>query len=184
VELKEKINEKTRDIPVLLLSVSGEANKSEGLRLGAVDFFKKPIDFNRLNMRIKSLTSRKKVMIIENEIEILRLMELKLGSLGYEVIKIENGINAVAIIKEQKPDLIMVDYLLPKKDGFEIIEDLKNSEHTAHIPIIVFSGYINEDFGKMEIIGADKFSGGQFSLNELTREINIVLENRNNKKRG
>jgi DNA-binding response OmpR family regulator len=174
---KLKQNKVTRRIPVLLLSVAGDA-KCEGLRLGAVDFFKKPLDFKRLNKRIKELTQRETVLVIENEENILKLIETRLSSLGFKTIGALDGSSAILKAKESLPDLILIDYLLPKRDGFEVIGELKKDNLTSDIPVIVFSGYMQENLDK-EILGIDKFLGKRFSVDELAREVVDTLKKRN-----
>ncbi|MBN2407729.1 MAG: response regulator [Elusimicrobia bacterium] len=172
---KLKDGEDTKNIPVLLVSVAGDTERTEGLKLGAVDFFKKPLDFQRLHARIKSLTNKETIMVVENEEEILKLIEHKLVSMGYKVIGISDGDKVFSVAKEKKPDMILLDYLLPKRDGFEIIEDIKKHKETADIPVIVFSGYIYEDLSEKKIIGVNKFLGKQFSVEELAKEVDDAL---------
>jgi len=78
-------------------------------------------------------------MIIEDEPEFLELLELVLSSVGYETASCENGREALNRIKEEAPDLIILDVMLPGMDGHAIARQLAMDEETNRIPIIVMT---------------------------------------------
>lgn len=166
-----KRNEVTRNIPVVLISVAGNTERYEALNLGAVDFFKKPIDFKRLNEKIKTITKKGTILVVEDDPAIITVVKLKLGSLGYKIIAALDSETAILKAKEVHPDLILMDYMLPKKDGFELIEELKKNDITSNIPMIIFSGYLNEDLEGKTILGVEKFLRKKFSIEELAKEV-------------
>ena len=93
--------------------------------------------------------SRKKILIVDDSPLILKLMSLKLTARGYEVITAEDGGAAVSAVRQQKPDLILLDLSFPPDvahgggvawDGFVIMSWLRRLEEAKHIPIIVISG--------------------------------------------
>ncbi len=173
-ELKNK--EITKDIPVIIVSVTGNSYKKEGLKLGAVAFLRKPLDFGELNQKIKSLTERKTILVVEDNPSILNLIETRLSSMGYKVICVSDGEDALLKARELKPDIILMDVVLSKEDGFEITKKLKVDADAAKIPVIVFSGYFTGDIDKKKVIGADKFLGKAFSAEDLANEVHNFLK--------
>jgi putative two-component system response regulator len=82
------------------------------------------------------MSSKKKILIVDDEVDVLTLLEMRLASAGYEVLKADNGIDAVGITKEKNPDLIILDIMLPHMDGMAVSQILKEDEDTKNIPII------------------------------------------------
>jgi CheY-like chemotaxis protein len=81
----------------------------------------------------------KKIIIVEDE-EILRnLLRRKLIAEGYQVDVAENGEEGLAKIRENKPDLILLDIIMPKMDGFEMLEEMKKDSSISDIAVIVVS---------------------------------------------
>ncbi len=173
-ELKNK--EITKDIPVIIVSVTSNSYEKEGLKLGAVAFLRKPLDFMQLNQKIKSLTEKKTVLVVEDNPEILNLIEIRLNSMGYKVICVLDGEDALLKARELKPDIILMDVVLPKEDGLEITKKLKADAEAAKIPVIAFSGYFTGDIDKKKVIGVDKFLGRAFSAEDLANEVHNFLK--------
>lgn len=178
--LKElKGSEATKNIPVILVSIAGTSYMTEGLKLGAVAFFRKPLNFKSLNEKIQQLTEEKRIMVVEDNPEVLKLLEVKLGSLGYSVCSVNSEEDIVRQAEKNKPDIILMDILLPKEDGFSITAKLKNNKETAKIPVIAFSGYFSDDIAGKSVIGVDKFIGKNFSVEELAEEVGNILKGSN-----
>ncbi|MBI5077798.1 MAG: response regulator [Candidatus Yonathbacteria bacterium] len=81
----------------------------------------------------------KKVMIVEDDEHISKVYEIKLAKEGFATSLAVDGEEAVAKITAEKPDLIILDLMLPKKDGFGVLEDIKKVPALARIPVIVLS---------------------------------------------
>ncbi len=81
----------------------------------------------------------KKILIIEDEEILLNLLEQKLSQLGYSVEVAENGEIGLVKMKENKPDLILLDVVMPKMDGFEVMEAMNKEEELKKIPVIIIS---------------------------------------------
>jgi len=80
-----------------------------------------------------------KILVIEDEEIILGLLQRKLENEGYEVVIARNGEEGIAKMKEEKPDLILLDIVMPKKGGFEVMEEKNKDKETKDIPIIIVS---------------------------------------------
>lgn len=76
------------------------------------------------------------VLIADDETPIRLLVRVNLESEGYKVIEAADGRQTLAVARENKPDLILLDVMMPFKDGWEVAEELISDDNTAHIPII------------------------------------------------
>lgn len=82
---------------------------------------------------------KKKIMIVEDDEHISKVYEIKLAKEGFATSLAIDGEEAVAKIIAEKPDLVILDLMLPKKDGFGVLEDMKKVPELARIPVIVLS---------------------------------------------
>src|SRR3989344_5183769 len=83
--------------------------------------------------------NKKKVMIVEDDEHISKVYEIKLAKEGFVTSLAVDGEEAVTKITSEKPDLILLDLMIPKKDGFGVLEDIKKNPELAGIPVIVLS---------------------------------------------
>lgn len=81
----------------------------------------------------------KKVLIVEDDEHISKVYEIKLAKEGIHSVLAKNGEEAVAMIARVKPALILLDLMLPKKDGFSVLEEIKKNPELESIPVIVLS---------------------------------------------
>lgn len=88
---------------------------------------------------------KKKILIIDDEEEVLSLLEKRLSWAGYSVIKADNGIDALALAKSRDPDLIILDIMLPGMPGEEVGQRLKENPETKHIPVIFLTCLVSRD---------------------------------------
>jgi len=115
-----------------------------------------------------------KILIVEDNQLILKVIETKLKKEGYEVINCENGKEAIERITDSLPDLVITDIMLPYNSGLEIVNFVKEKLQ-KNIPVIVLSGLgqektIEEAFK----LGADDYMTKPFSLSELLMRIKRV----------
>lgn len=82
---------------------------------------------------------KKKVMVVEDDEHISKVYEIKLAKEGIIASVARDGEEAVTKIASEKPDLILLDLMLPKKDGFGVLEDIKKVPELATIPVIILS---------------------------------------------
>jgi two-component system, OmpR family, alkaline phosphatase synthesis response regulator PhoP len=81
----------------------------------------------------------KKILLIEDDKFLVRLLKYKLEEIGYKIIMLEEGLEAIKIINKEKPDLILLDLILPGINGFDILKNLNYSKKINDIPVIVIS---------------------------------------------
>ena len=82
-------------------------------------------------------TARKTVLLVDDEHSMLKVLERRLASWGFEAILADNGQDALRLAKERRPDLILLDVMMPGQDGLEVCRQLKAVPATARIPIIL-----------------------------------------------
>jgi chemosensory pili system protein ChpA (sensor histidine kinase/response regulator) len=98
-----------------------------------------------------------KILLVEDSQIIRRENESALHKAGYDVIVAEDGLSALQLTKEQKPDLILLDMILPKMSGPEVLQNLKSNPNTAKIPVIILSSLSGLNRNKLMDMGADEY---------------------------
>ena len=118
---------------------------------------------------------KKKILIADDELNIRSLVSSMLGK-DYIVIEATNGEEAVDIAKEQGPDLILMDLMMPKMDGYAACSKIKAEQATSVIPVVILTA-IGHEFNKKFAIemGADGYITKPFSADELLRQVKQVL---------
>ena len=117
-----------------------------------------------------------KILIVEDEAPIREMIVVALEMAGYECLEAEDGKEAHAIIIDKKPDLILLDWMLPNISGIELARRLKRDELTDSIPIIMLTAKGEED-NKIQGLesGADDYITKPFSPRELVARLKAVL---------
>lgn len=83
--------------------------------------------------------TKKKVMIVEDDEHISKVYEIKLAKEGFATSLARDGFEAIQKIVQEKPDIILLDLMIPKKDGFGVLEDIKKIPEVASTPVLVLS---------------------------------------------
>ncbi|MBP7842655.1 response regulator [Candidatus Woesebacteria bacterium] len=100
----------------------------------------------------------KKVLILEDDLFLVKVIQKKFEKSGHIVSILLDGLKAVETAKSFKPDIILIDLIMPEKDGFTAISELKGDPETANIPIIVASNLsFEEDINKARNLGIIKY---------------------------
>ena len=99
-----------------------------------------------------------KILIVEDDVMLNKIYQTKLGLLGYSVYSSYDGDEGLKKADDLMPDLILLDLMLPKKNGFEVLETLKQNLKLNHIPVIILSNLGQEaDISKAMQLGAVDF---------------------------
>lgn len=118
-----------------------------------------------------------KIMIVEDDIETIRLYEVILKNAGYQICVAKNGQEALELVEKEKPDLILMDMMMPDMDGVKAIEELQKNKLTQDIPIIMISGATKEmDFMKTVLMGPVGYIEKPFNSQKLLYQIKVQLE--------
>jgi len=119
---------------------------------------------------------RKKILIIDDEVEIVETIQYRLEAEGFEVICAYDGFTGLTMARTSAPDLIILDVLMPKMDGFNTCRMIKFDMKHEHIPIIILTGRCEEkDMKTIEEIKADVFMKKPFEGQELLAQIKRLL---------
>jgi len=134
-----KADPETRDIPVVMCTIVSE--KGRGLSLGAADYLVKPIleqDLIAALDRLDREEGRHRVLVVDDQPDDRNLLRRMIESQeGYEVMEAGSGQEAILLVHQRRPHIIILDLLMPEMDGFAVLEALKADEATRSIPIIV-----------------------------------------------
>ncbi len=116
------------------------------------------------------------ILVVDDEPSIVELIDFNLQKTGYQVLKAENGHEALQLVRNNKPDLIILDLMIPGIDGIEVCRRLKGQQETAAIPIIMLTAK-NEEVDKIVglELGADDYMTKPFSPRELMARVKAVL---------
>ena len=117
--------------------------------------------------------NKKKILILEDDAFLVKVMQKKFEKEGHEVTILLDGVKAVETAQLLKPDIILADLIMPEKDGFTAIGELKADPTTKKIPIIITSNLSSdEDVKKGKELGASKyFIKSNVSLNKIIEYI-------------
>lgn len=117
-----------------------------------------------------------KILIVEDDHDIVEMVEYNLKEEGYETLSAFNGEQGVELARRERPDLIILDLMLPVIDGFEVCRIVKNDQLTADIPIIILSAKSQETDKVVGLeLGADDYVTKPFSPRELIARIRAIL---------
>ncbi len=127
----------TADIPVVMLTIVDDKNL--GYALGASDYLTKPIDRERLVTVLKQHRRDRPVLVVDDDVEVRRLLRRMLEPEGYTVLEAENGRAALGHLRDGTPSVILLDLMMPEMDGFEFVAEFRRNETWRAIPIIVIT---------------------------------------------
>ena len=117
-----------------------------------------------------------KILVVDDEENIVKLVSYNLEQEGYEIIKANDGKEALAKIKQEKPDLMVLDLMLPKVDGFDICRKVRKNDQLKNLPIIILSAKEEEIDKILGLeLGADDYVTKPFSPRELIARVKAVL---------
>ena len=122
----------------------------------------------------------KRLLFIEDELALQKTLGDMFRRNGYEVISALNGKAGIELANKEKPDVILLDLILPKMDGFEVLSNLKKTEETKEIPVIILTNLDNmSDIDKALELGAKIYLvKANYSQEEVVEKVNQVLSSR------
>ncbi|OIQ30046.1 MAG: response regulator [Bacteroidetes bacterium MedPE-SWsnd-G2] len=119
--------------------------------------------------------SKHKIVLAEDNSTLSLLLKFRLEREGYQLFLAEDGNQAIDLIQDEKPDLVLTDVMMPYKSGLEVISHIRNKLE-KETPVIVFSSAGQEEMVlKAFSLGANDFMGKPFSPNELVIRVNRLL---------
>lgn len=180
IEELKKIPE-TKDIPVVVISVMSERKKDSDS--GVADYIMKPIEKTKLFNALSNLGLMKRnnlrpisILLVDDDPSVIELTEAVLMPAGFKVIKAFNGQGAIETALSNKPDLIILDLMMPKMNGFDVVDEIKKHPSLKQIPIIVFTAKVLTDEEEKKLDGDVKriTQKGIFAGEKLLEEIRYI----------
>jgi len=134
-------------IPVVILSIVADSNRSQGLSLGASEVLQKPVSAEELNSALANLgmvpypdTGKPAtVLVVDDDPKAVEIVASYLEHGQYSVLRAYSGNEGIQMARSNLPDLIVLDLMMPEVSGFEVVEKLKKQQKTAGIPILVLT---------------------------------------------
>jgi signal transduction histidine kinase/CheY-like chemotaxis protein/HAMP domain-containing protein len=163
-------------IPIVVVSMVADSDK--GFSLGAADVLQKPVERQMLLGAIGRLDismDGKQVLVVDDDPKAVDLLSRHLSTIGCNVLKAYGGKEAIDIASEQRPDLIILDLMMPKVSGFDVVESLRKVPELAETPVMILTAKVisaedrkrlNRDIVK--IMQKSSFHQGNF-INEVNR---------------
>lgn len=180
-----KENPTTKDIPVMFYSIAGDGDRGSLLE---IDYLTKPVGTAALAEMIISkgilkqggnIDGRKSILVVDDEPGILdmhaRIVEAQLPD--YHVLRAKDGREALQIIQQERPALVLLDLMMPELDGFAVLEEMRKSDQTRNIPVVVITGQAltEEDMSRLNSGAASVLGKGMFSVEETLEHIATAL---------
>ena len=127
----------------------------------------------------------KTILVVEDEQGMRDALKETLEESGYTTVLAEDGERGIEMARQHKPDLVLLDIILPKKDGFEVLRELKQDEKLKETPVILTTNLSEpSDIQKALDLGATTYLvKSNYSLSDIIEKIQEILENKTNNKK-
>lgn len=123
------------------------------------------------------MDEKKRILVVDDEADLVEMLKMRLEANNYEVMFAYDGQEALDKARKEKPDLIILDLMLPKMDGYKVCRMLKFDEKYKKIPIILFTARAQESDQKMgKEVGADAYVTKPFEPKVLLGKIEELLK--------
>ena len=157
-----------RDIPVVMLTIVDDKNLGYGL--GATDYMIKPVDRDRLTeilAKFRDMPPPRSALVVDDEEPARKMLTQILEKERWNVIQAENGLVALERIAKQRPDLILLDLMMPKMNGYQFVAELHKHDEWRSIPIIVVTA---RDISTAERLALDGYVEKVLPKHALTED--------------
>lgn len=125
---------------------------------------------------VKRMDTQRTVMVVDDNPDIITIVKTILEGKGYSVLSASSGQELLNLLKDKKPDLIILDIMMPEMDGLEVLGRLKGVTETASIPVILLTAKVQyEDVLGGYKLGADYYITKPFTSTQLVNGINLLL---------
>lgn len=121
-----------------------------------------------------------KILLVEDDAFLLKMYTAKFEAENFKTLTADNGIKAINIAKEKKPDVILLDILLPKIDGFEVLQALKENVRTKNIPVILLTNLSQKEEVKkgLDLGASDFLIKAHFMPAEVVEKVKQTMEDK------
>jgi PAS domain S-box-containing protein len=186
VLLRLKEDEQLADIPVIMQSIGDE--RDLGFVLGASEYLTKPIDRIKLVSLLRRYLNEESssILVVDDDETIRRAIRRTLQRQGWDVREASNGADALRLIAELPPALILLDLMMPVMDGLEFLEHLRQDKGSAEIPVVVLTAKELSERDRQQLnVGVQRIltkgtASRQRLLDEVRRAVNALRSDRPN----
>ena len=181
-----KSDEATSGIPIVVVSVVD--NPELGMALGAIDYFVKPVNSSALVERLSHFDvdrapgQRKvRVLVVDDEPANRTLLTEALEPAGFTVLPATGGREAIEIAKSSKPDLVLLDLMMPEVNGYDVVEALRADERTRDTPIMVLTAANLTEADRRQLNGrvSQILSRGSVATSDIVGLLKRVVDHHN-----
>ena len=121
--------------------------------------------------------SKPRILIVDDEPDLLTVLKIGLETEGYEVLTASDGEQGLAIARQAMPDLMVLDLMLPRMDGYKVCRTLKFDERYKRIPIFILSARSGETDRRLALeLGADEFHSKPYNMRELVARVRARID--------
>jgi CheY-like chemotaxis protein len=174
-----KAEPELRDVPVIMMTMVDD--RQRGFALGAADYLMKPVDRERLLSVVgahrPSVDGGSNILVVEDDATTREMLRRMLEREGWTVAEADNGEVALGKVAERRPDLILLDLMMPKMDGFEVIGALRSTALWRSIPIVVLTAMDLSATDRLRLNGyVEKvLQKGAYSHEELLGDVRSLV---------
>ncbi|HXQ78135.1 MAG TPA: response regulator [Gemmatimonadaceae bacterium] len=174
-----------RRIPVVIISIVAEPSK--GFSLGAAAVMQKPISRQELleslgDLGLLTVSDGKgyKILVVDDDPKAVEVVALRLDAMGSRVLRAYSGQDAIDMARQELPDVIVLDLMMPEISGFDVVAALSETPETAGIPILVVTAREITDADRARLTGsvAAIMEKGSFNPEDLTSEVRRAMAGR------
>ncbi len=197
IDLIEKLKEREPAHIILITAYDTTALTFTARRLGVQDYLTKPVQPEKIRDIVANVVhklrpapaapaapapavvnaSQPKILVADDNPDNIRLLTVRLQSEGYTSAVARDGEETLAKIRAELPDLVLLDVNMPKKDGFQVLAEMRASADISHIPVIIVTAarILRQDIREGLLIGADDYITKPFDWREVTARIRAKL---------
>ena len=166
-----KRSPETKDIPVLVVTVTSKEQKARAL--GADEFWLKPVDQDQLLRKLRALSrprSPARVLVIDDDERARYILRKYLQNSAYQLLEASTGGDGVRCAREQRPEVILLDFLLDEMTAFDVLDELKADPRTRGIPVVIVTSHLLETHERKRLAAETE---AILSKDNLSRELAI-----------
>jgi DNA-binding response OmpR family regulator len=116
------------------------------------------------------------LLIADDDEDILTLVHLRLSRSGFDIVVARDGEEALRLVRECRPDLAVLDWMMPKMNGIDVLREIRGGADTASIPVVLLTARVSDaDMAEGFAAGADGYVAKPFSPQELASRVQAIL---------
>ena len=120
---------------------------------------------------------KKRVLVVDDDVDMAKMLKVRIEAEGYEFMSVMDGEKMLEVLKIKKPDVILLDIMLPNMDGYSVLREMRKHEEYTNIPVIILSAKEKKKVGDLFIFEKIAFFIEKpFDIKDLLEKIKIAIE--------